>query len=236
MRSVWVLAGREFRSYFAVPAAYAVLIVFLAVTGYLFTLSLFMTREASMQYVFRSMGMVLVFLIPALTMRLLAEEQRSGTLDLLLSYPLRSWELILGKYLGSLVFYALMLLLTMYYPLILALVGRPDPVPIMVGYLGVFILGGAILAVGLWTSSLTKSQIVAYVASFGILVPVWMLDKVGSYAGPGLVDYFNWLAMSWHFDDFTRGILDSRHVVYYLTWVLLFLALSTLSLNIRRWL
>jgi ABC-2 type transport system permease protein len=236
MRSVGVLAGREFRSYFAAPAAYVVLMVFLAVTGYLFTLSLFMTREASMQYVFRSMGMVLVFLIPALTMRLLSEEQRSGTLDLLLSYPLHTWELILGKYLGSLAFYALMLLLTMYYPLILALVGRPDYVPIVVGYLGVFILGAAILAVGLWTSSLTRSQIVAYVASFGILLPVWILDKVGGYAGAELVDFFNWLAMSWHFDDFTRGILDSRHVVYYLTWVLLFLALSTLSLNIRRWL
>jgi ABC-2 type transport system permease protein len=236
MSNVWTLARREFRSYFGAPAAYAVLVVFLAITGYLFTLSLFVTREANLQYLFRSLGMVLVLLIPALTMRLIAEEKHSATLDLLLACPVRDWEVILGKYLGSLAFYAVMLVLTLHYPLILALLGRPDYVPIVVGYLGVFLLGGAILAVGLWTSSLTRSQVVAYVAAFGLLLPLWTLDKVGGYVGGTFADLFNFLAMSGHYDDFTRGILDSRHIVYYLTWWVVFLALSTYSLSLRRWL
>lgn len=236
MSNVWAVAGRDFRSYFGSPVAYVVLVVFLSVTGYFFTLFLFQTREANMQYLFRSMGMVLVFLIPALTMRLLAEEKRSATLDLVLACPVRDWEVILGKYLGSFAFYGVMLLMTLPYPLILALVGDPDYVPIAVGYLGALLLGGAILAAGLWSSSLTQSQVVAYVIAFGLVLLLWAADRMGSYAGGAFADVVKFLSMSQHYDDFTRGILDGRHVAFYVSWTVVFLGLSVHSLGLRRWL
>jgi ABC-2 type transport system permease protein len=236
MFGVWVVASRDFRSYFGSPVAYAVLVVFLAVTGYFFTLFLFHTREANMQSLFRSMGMVLIFLIPALTMRLLAEEKRSRTLDLVLACPVRDSEVILGKYLGSLAFYGVMLLMTLHYPLILAVVGDLDYVPIVVGYLGAFLLGGAILATGLWSSSLTESQVVAYVIAFGIVLLMWSVNSIGSYTGSALSEIVKFLSISQHYDDFTRGILDGRHVVFYVSWTVVFLGLSILSLRLRRWL
>jgi ABC-2 type transport system permease protein len=236
MSATRAIASREFKSYFGMPAAYAVLTVFLAVTGYLFTLSLFTTREANLQYVFGSVGIVLLFLIPALTMRLMADEKKSGTLDVLLACPVRDWEIILGKYLGSLAFYGVMLVTTLHYPALLALFGRPDYVPMGVGYLGVFLLGGAVLATGLWTSTLTRSQIVAYVSAFGLLLLLWSLGSVGAYLGGFSTRLFNFVSLTGHYEDFTRGILDSRHVVYYLTWIFLFLALSVRSLGLRRWL
>jgi ABC-2 type transport system permease protein len=231
----WVIARREFKSYFSMPAAYVVLVVFLAVTGYLFTLSVFTTREANLGYLFHSMAIVLLFLVPALTMRLVAEDKRSGTLDMLLVCPVRDWQVVLGKYLGSLAFYALMLILTLHYPLLLAVLGKPDVVPMLVGYLGAFLLGGAVLAAGLWTSATTRSQVVAYVVAFGLLLLLWAIDSAGPYAGGFFADVFQFLSMGRHYDDFTRGILDSRHVLYFLSWVALFLGLSIHSLDLRRW-
>lgn len=236
MSNVWTISRHEFTSYFRLPAAYVVLVVFLAVTGYLFTLFLLLTREANLQHLFRSMGIVLVFLVPALTMRLVAEEKRSGTLDLLLACPLRDWELVLGKYLGSLAFSAVLLLSTVHYPLFLIVLGRPDYVPIAIGYLGALLLMGVFLAVGLWASTLTQSQVVAYVAAFGVVLLFWALDGLGNYAGGGFADLLTFLALSRHYDDFTRGILDSRHIVYYLSWVIFFLVLSSRSLSFRKWL
>jgi ABC-2 type transport system permease protein len=169
-------------------------------------------------------------------MRLMADEKRSGTLDVLLACPVQEWEVILGKYLGSLAFYGVMLLATLHYPLLLTLLGRPDYVPMLVGYLGVFLLGGAVLATGLFTSTLTTSQIVAYVSAFGVLLLLWSLGSVGAYLGGVSATLFDFVSLTRHYDDFTRGILDSRHLIYYLTWIFLFLALSVRSLGLRRWL
>jgi ABC-2 type transport system permease protein len=120
--------------------------------------------------------------------------------------------------------------------LILAMVGNPDYVPIAVGYLGAFLLGAAILAAGLWSSSLTQSQVVAYVIAFGLVLLLWALDRIGSYAGGSFAGAVQFLSMSQHYDDFTRGILDTRHVAFYLSWMALFLGLSVQSVSLRRWL
>ena len=179
---------------------------------------------------------MLVFLIPAVTMRLFAEEKRSATLDLVLACPVRDWEVVLGKYLGSLGFYTVMLLLTLHFPLFLSLLGHPDYLPILVGYIGSFLLGAAILATGLWTSSITQSQVVAYVIAFGLIMLVWALDRISGYAGNMFADILKFSAMSQHYDDFARGILDSRHIGYYLSWTIMFLGLSVHSLSLKRWL
>ena len=168
-------------------------------------------------------------------MRLVAEDKRSGTLDTLLVCPVRDWQVVLGKYLGSLAFYALMLIMTLHYPLLLAVLGKPDVVPMLVGYLGAFLLGGAVFAAGLWTSAMTRSQVVAYVVAFGLVLLLWAIDSAGTYAGGFFADLFQFLSMGRHYDDFTRGILDSRQILYYLSWVALFLGLSVQSLDLRRW-
>lgn len=228
------IAVRELRSYFGQPAAYAVLVVFLAVAGYLFTVPLFAAREANLGRWFASIAIVLLFLTPALTMRLVADEQRTGTLDLLLACPVQDHEVILGKYLGSLAFFAVMVAATAHFPLFLSLFGDPDYVPMAVGYFGVFLLGAAVLATGLWTSTLTSSQVVAYVVAFGVLLLMWSADAAGRYLGGAGAAFFDFVSLTRHYEDFTRGILDTRHVIYFLAWVLVFLGMSVRSLAARK--
>lgn len=236
MSSVWTIAARDFKSYFSSPVAYVVLIAFVMVNGYFFTLALFLTREANMQFVLRSMGLLLIFLMPAITMRSLAEEKRSATLDLILACPVRDWEVVLGKYLGSLAFYGVMLISTLHFPLLLGLLGCPDYLPIIVGYVGCLLLGAAVLATGLWSSSLTQNQVVAYVIAFGMLMLVWAADRVSAYVGHPFTDILKSVAMSSHYSDFAWGVLDTRHIVYYLSWTITFLGLTVHSLSLRRWL
>jgi ABC-2 type transport system permease protein len=168
-------------------------------------------------------------------MRLLAEEKKMGTLELLLTAPVRDSEVIMGKFLGSLGILTAMLALTFYYPILLMWFGDPDWGPIATGYLGLFLLGGASLAVGLFASSLTSNQIVAAVVAGGVLFALWFVGMAADLLPEALGEVIGYLSLSYHFPDFTRGMIDTRGVIYYLSITVLFLFLAIRSLESSRW-
>jgi ABC-2 type transport system permease protein len=235
MRNSWLIARRELGSYFMSPIAYAVTAVFLLVVGYFFGLLLYYSREATLRYLFYNVTVLLLLIGPALTMRLVAEERRSGTIELLLTSPVRDGEIIAGKFMAAMALWALMLALTFVYPLLLRLVGNPDPGPIVAGYLGLFLAGSAVLALGLVASTLTSNQVIAALIAFGLSLLLWLADALeGLLSGP-LGRFFAYLSLSTHFEDFPKGIIDTRDVVFYLTVVVAALFVATRLLEARRW-
>ena len=191
--------------------------------------------EASLSNFFQGATFLLIPLAPALTMRLLAEEQKLGTIELLLTSPVRDWEVILGKYFASLVFLMFLLALTSYYVILLLVFATPDPGPIYSGYVGLVLYGMAALAVGILTSTLTSNQIVAAVVGTGILVALYATSFIGDVVTGTWANIFNQLGFTSHFNDFDRGIIDTAHIVYFVTATALFLFLSIRALESRRW-
>jgi ABC-2 type transport system permease protein len=234
MRNVLAVAERELRSYFISPVAYVVMALFLLMAGYLFALGLNVTREASLRGLVQNLGVLFLFITPALSMRLLAEEQRTGTVELLLTNPVQEWQVVLGKFLGSLALVLVMLFLTLLYPVFLFAFGNPELGPILSGYVGVVLEGAAFLAVGLWASSLTQNQIIAAIVAFGALLVLWLSDSLGQFLGGTIGSIVSYTSLINHFSDFPRGVINSKDVVYYLTVVGAGLALSTVSLQARR--
>jgi len=191
--------------------------------------------EASLSNFFQGATFLLIPLAPALTMRLLAEEQKLGTIELLLTSPVRDWEVILGKYLASFVFLLFLLALTSYYVVLLLVFATPDPGPIYSGYLGLVLYGMATLAVGILTSTLTSNQIIAAVVGTGILVVLYATSFISEVVTGIWANVFTHLGFTGHFNDFDLGIIDSTHIVYFLSVTALFLFLSIRALESRRW-
>jgi ABC-2 type transport system permease protein len=239
LRGITTIAAREWGTYTSSPVAYVVAAVFLALTGYLFSIILFSSREATLRYVFDNISFLLVLISPLITMRLFAEERRNGTMELLLTLPFRESEVVLGKFFASMMLLVMMLLPTLWYAALLLFVARnlPDPGPLAAGYLGLLLQGGALLALGLFASSLTSNQVVAAVIAFTIGISMWLIGAVGSYiGGPQLAEVLSFLTISERFQDFARGIIDLRSVVFYLSLIAAFLFLTYTSLQTRRWL
>ena len=236
MRNTRTIAIKEFKSYLLSPMAYIVTSIFLIFTGVYFSvMSPSIYFETSING-FLEAGVILLLLFgPLLTMRLLAEERKMGTLELLLTIPVRDSEVIIGKFLGSLAILALMLALTLYYPLILVIFGDPDPGPIFTGYLGLFLLGSTSLAIGIFTSSLTSNQIVAAVVAIGILLALYFIGFTATFLPESLGEVIGFFSMSNYFPDFMRGLIDTRGIVYYLSMIVLFLFLAIRSLENSRW-
>jgi ABC-2 type transport system permease protein len=226
---------KELRTYFASPIAYVVTAAFLALTGLLFVQVVGLVRQADLRPLFSNVAIVFVLLAPALTMRLLAEEARSGSIELLLTAPVRDATIVLGKFLASLLMLVAMLLPTLYYPLVLSFMGRPDWGPIAAGYLGILLLGAACLALGLFTSSLTQNQIVAAVLGMGLLLTLWVIGGAADLFGGPVGAVLAQLELPAHFFDFPRGVVDTRHVVYFLSVTAVGLFFTYLSIQARRW-
>ena len=236
MSNTTTIALREFKSYLASPTAYVVTGIFLLLTGFLFSVSPTTYSETSLRGLWGLWGVMVLLLIAAvLTMRLLAEEKKMGTLELLLTAPVRDSEVIAGKFLGSLGILTVMLALTFYYPILLMWFGDPDWGPIVTGYLGLFLLGGASLAVGLFASSLTSNQIVAAVVAGGILFALWFAGMAADLIPEALGEVISYLSLSSHFSSFTRGVIDTRGIIYYLSITALFLFLAIRSFESSRW-
>ena len=236
LRSTLAITQRELKSYFVSPVAYVVTAFFLLVAGYLFSAILLTSNEASLRFLHQNLSVIWLFVTPFLTMRLLAEEQRTGTIELLQTNPIREYEIVIGKYLGALLFVLFMVAFTLYYPaLIYALQGRPDVGPMVAGYLGIILQAGAFLAVGMLASSLTENQMIAAIISFAILLIFWLADAVAGQLGAPLRDIFRYLSITQHFQDFPRGVIDTTHVVFFLSLIVGCLVLTMLSLQSRRW-
>ena len=235
MGNIVAIARRELMSYYGSFLFYVVTAAFLVITGFFFAVTVAFSRSAQVAPLFQTMYTIMLLVAPILTMRLLAEEQRTGTIELLLTSPVRDAELVLGKFLAGLGLLVSMLVLTGFYPLLLALYGNPDRGGIIGGYLGALLFGGLAIAIGLFTSSLTQNQIVAAVLSFAILLLLWVIDGLGSLVGGVVGSIATYLAVFTHFSDMTRGIVDTKDVVYFLTVIVGALFFTTWSVETRRW-
>ncbi len=231
------IAKRELNAYFVSPIAYVSAAVFLAVFGAMFALILYFSREATLRYVFDH-GVALLFFVlitQVITMRLLADESRQGTLELLLTAPVRDWEIVLGKYLAALALLALMLVLAGYFAVVLLLIGNPDVGPMLTGYLGYFLLGAALLAVGEFASSVTESQLVAALLGLGITLMLWLLGAAAEIVGGAVGEFLAYLPIFDHAWDMLRGIVDTKNVIYLISVVAVFLFMTTRVLESKRW-
>jgi ABC-2 type transport system permease protein len=245
---------KEMRLYFGSPVAYVVFAFFLLISGWFFSQIFLFYSDASMRSfmqpqfgqnlnvienvmrpLFTNMSVVLLFFIPMLTMRLFAEEKRSGTIELLLTYPVRDGEVLAGKYLASLALFALLLALTLLYPGLIAYFTRVEWGPIFTGYLGLLLTGAVFLAVGVLVSSLTENQIVAGFGTFGILLAFWIVGWGAEFAGGTLRSVLQYLSIGDRLDGFTRGLIDTKDLVYYVSGVVLALFLTLRSLDSKRW-
>ncbi len=237
MKNIAIISRKELKSYLSSPMAYVVTAVFLVLTGTFFATYLASTNYSDTSIRgFLDAAQILILLFAAvLTMRLIAEERKLGTWELLLTVPVRDTEIVLGKFLGSLAVLTGMLLLTLYYPILLMVFGDPDLGPIITSYLGLFLLGCAALAVGIFASSLTSNQIVAAVVGGGILFTLWFLGIAGNFVPGALGEVLSYISLSHHFPDFVRGIVDTKAIVYYLSVTALFLYMAIRSTETDRW-
>ena len=237
MKNIGIISRKEFRSYLASPVAYVVTAVFLGLSGTFFASYLAGTNYAdtSIRGFLDAAQFLILLFAAALTMRLIAEERKLGTWELLLTVPVRDVEIVIGKFLGSLALLASMLLLTLYYPVLLFVLGDPDLGPIFTSYVGLLLLGSVALAVGLFASSLTSNQIAAAVVAGGILFAFWFLGVLADSAPGPLGELLSYVSLSGHFPDFVRGVIDTRSVVYYLSTTAVFLFLAVRSVEADRW-
>jgi len=235
------IAAKEFKSYLTSPMAYVVIAVFLLGTGFFF--AIFPTSSA-VTYASTSLSglfgnvyyvVILLLLLALLTMRLLAEERKMGTIELLLTAPVRDSEIVVGKFLGGLGILVIMLVLTLYHPLLLRIFGDPDVGPMATAYLGLLLMGSAALAIGIFASSLTSNQIVAAVVAGGILLGLWFLGYISSALPTTLQNVVGYFSLSNYFPDFVKGVIDTRGVIYYLSVTVLFLFMAIRSLENSRW-
>ena len=230
------IAWKETKAYFGTPAAYIVGAMFLGLTGVFFVSDVTSAfAEASVRGIVDWASFFIIFLAPLLTMRLLAEEQKLGTLELLLTSPVRDWEVVLGKYLASLLALTAILSVTLYYALLLYAFGDPDTLPVVSGYLGLLLYGAAALAIGMLGSSLSSNQIVSAVVGIAILLMLSFVNQISNIVTGIAAEVFDGMSMNEHILDFSRGVIDTSSVVFFLSLTAVFLFLTIRSLETRRW-
>jgi len=254
MKNIWAIFKKEIKTYFTSPIAYVVITVFLVLIGFFFYSLIWWFNSQSLQMaqnqysyqqlninqmvyspLFQNMSIILLLMIPLLTMRLFSEEKKINTDELLYTCPISINQIILGKYFASLFVLLAMLFLTGILSIFTFAYGNPELVPILNGYLGLFLQGAAFIAVGIFFSSLTENQIVAAILTFGTLLLFWILNWA-SYSAAGMwKSVLNYLSFIQHFDDMTRGILDTTDLVYYISFIFLGLFLTHSVIQSRRW-
>lgn len=232
---VWiVIARRELAAFYSGPVAYIVTVLFLAFSGFLFFSTFFLVNRAELRNFFSMLPVLFAFFIPALTMRLFSEETRSGSLETLLTLPVTAFDVVAGKFAAAFVFTTGMLLPTLVHAGTVIYLGSPDPGPLAGGYLGTFFLAAAFSAIGLFASSLTKNQIVAFFVAFTICIVLAMIDRFLVLLPSSVVGILGFLSAGRHFESIARGIIDSRDLVYFLSVTVFFLALTVKALEAGR--
>jgi ABC-2 type transport system permease protein len=253
MRNIIAIAQKELKSYFASPIAYIVIGFWALLYGYFFIAILQFFVRQSMQMsqfggpqsmnvnqqmirpLLQNLTILDLFLLPMVTMRTYAEEKRSGTIELLLTSPVSDFEIIMGKFLGAMALYTVMLAVTVLHLGLLFIYGRPEWKPIVTAYIGLWLLGGCFVALGLLISSLTKNQIVAGMVTFAIFLMFWVITWIGSFSGPTVDKLTQYLSIIDHLDDFNKGVLDTSHLIYYLSFITFGLFLTAKSVDTERW-
>jgi len=232
---VYPIYRRELQSYFNSAIAYVVIIFFLAVVGWFFTSSLFLVNVASLGTMFEIVPWVFVGFIPAITMRLLAEEKKTGTIELLVTKPIRDVEIVLGKFLAAWTLLAATLAPTLIYLVLISFIGEIDPGPVFAGYIGLLMMGGVYVSIGLLASSLTENQIVAFIITLLVVLGLFLIDKMLIFLPDTLSTTLEFLSVDFHFSSIARGVIDSRDILYFLSLTGMSLLLATVSLERRKW-
>jgi ABC-2 type transport system permease protein len=249
MSNALAIARRELNSYFASPIAYVVIGFFALMYGFFFySLLLYFDRqslqaagqpvnvnEQFLRPVFLNATVIFLFVLPLVTMRTYSEEKRSGTIELLLTAPLTDLQIIIGKFLGAMGLYASMMALTLVHVGLLFAFGNPEWRPVATTYLGMLLMGGCFVSVGLLISSLTKNQIVSGMVTFAVFLLLWVINWPASFVGPQTQSILNYLSITDHLDDFTKGIIDTKHIVYYVSFITFGLFLTARSVDTERW-
>jgi len=234
--NTWTFAAKELRSFFNSAVAYVILTLFLLIAGWFFATSLFLNGQADLRDILSIVvPLIYLFFIPALTMRLIAEEKKSGTIELLVTLPVRDVEIVLGKFLATVILLATALALTFAYPLTISLLGDPDGGALLGGYCGLLLMGSAYLAIGMFTSGMTQNQIVAFITGFVLIFALFMLDKVIIFFPGAIASILEYASVTYHFQNLARGVIDSRDIIYYVSLITLFLFLAVRSLEARKW-
>ncbi|MFH0854308.1 MAG: ABC transporter permease subunit [bacterium] len=237
MRNILIILKKELASYFNSPIAYIFIAVFLIVANWLFFQNFYIIGQANMRNYFIFLPWIFLFLTPAITMRIWAEEKKAGTLELLLTLPVKDWEVVAAKFFSALFFLTFVLLLSFTIPFTLARLGNMDWGPVIGGYIGAILMGGAYLSLGLFISSLTKNQIIAFligvVCCFAVFIigADFVLQKMNSSVTPLL----QFLGIGSHFNNIGKGIIDSRDLIYYISFIFLFLYLNVKNIESRNW-
>jgi ABC-2 type transport system permease protein len=235
MARTWAIAKREFRAYFNSPVAYIVVSLFLLLVGVLFWWPFFVPGRLSMRDFFAIVPLAFVVYAPAVTMRLLAEERGSGTLEVLATMPVRDIEIVGGKYLAALGLLLVTLLLTLPYAFTLSSLGHLDPGPVVGGYIGLFFIGAAYLAIGLLFSAMTQHQMVAFFGALIVCLAFFLLDKFMPLVPAGIASVVEYLSFDFHYQSIARGVVDTRNVVFFLSVIGMSLMAAYASLESRRW-
>ena len=251
MNNVLVIASKELRSYFSSPIAYVVVGLFSILFGYFFVASLSFFVRISMQGgmggppinlnefllrpLFGNTAVILLFVLPMITMRSYAEEKQSGTIELLLTSPLTDFEIILGKFLGAMTLFGLMLGVTALHMGILFWYGEPELAPLLSGYLGLLLMGGSFISLGLLISSATKNQVVAGTLTFAVLLLFWVISWMAESTTSTTQSVLAYLSILNHFEDFSKGVIDTTHLAYYLSFISFSLFMTAKSMDSERW-
>jgi ABC-2 type transport system permease protein len=253
MRNVWAIYRRELTTYFTSPIAYVVLTLFIFIFGFFFTASLsyfiqygfqmsqyggprtLNVNEHLIRGLLLNTSVLAIFMIPLITMRSMAEEKRSGTIELLLTSPITDLQIVLGKFLAASTLYAAMIGLTLVDLGFLFLYGDPEWKPLLAGYLGILLLGGSLIALGIFFSSLTRNQIIAGFLAIVAFLILWVVDFLESWLGPTGGAVVSYLSIVKHFEEFAKGVIDTKDVIYYLSFIGFGLFLSKQSLESHRW-
>lgn len=234
MKKVLYIFFREFKGYFVSPVAYIVISIFLALVGWLFFSMFFLYGQAELRAFFSLLPVVLAFVMPAVTMRLFSEEFQTGSYELLYTMPVSSLHIVLGKYLAAVAFAAAMLTPTLAYAVVVSFLGDLDPGPVIGGYLGALLLSGAFASVGLFFSSLTKNQIVAFIAAMAVCVGLTLLDKMLFFMPETALGVVQYLGADYHFKNIARGVIDSRDLLYFLSLIFVMLYATNLVAGERK--
>jgi ABC-2 type transport system permease protein len=247
MRNAWIVARRELGAIFVQPIAYVFAIMLSLITGLIFTFQIASYAQAgqfgqgppppTVGGIMGTFTFLLIFVVPAVTMRLLADEQRSGTLELLMTMPVRDGEVVIGKFLSAFIFFLAVTALTLVYPLVLIRFGNPDIGPILTTYLGVILWGAGLLAIGVLASALTENQIVAFMAAFGINLVLYLIAFLGRFVttNPAAITVLSEMSFEAHLGNFLQGLVTATDVLYYLIVTAVALFAATRILESRRW-
>ncbi len=254
MSNIVAIAQKELKSYFASPIGYILVGFWALLFGWFYINILVYFVRMSMQMgnpmggpqsaninqdmlrpLLYNVTILVLFVLPGVTMRTYSEEKRSGTIELLLTSPITDFQIIMGKFFGAMALYSLMLMVTWFHIGLLFIYGSPEWKPLVVAYLGLLLLGGCFISVGLFISSLSKNQVVSFMVTFSVFLFLWIINWIGSSVGPTAASVVQYLSIVDHYDDFGKGVIDTTHLIYYLSFITFGLFLTAKSVDSERW-